>query len=217
MPLEPPHPRFWWWPEVGGGVSVDMLSVWRKGCPGEEERGGDMLYLAMVPSLKMMTRSVQTPLSWDIRGWPEAGLSMLSEKWQKNTVIYQSLELTICFPPFSMMSLFLLLWLQSMEDFTLIREPCNSDKHQNLRMTSLKKRRRNLQRLERYLFLNFRSTFFFFFTWLYKKISRWLARMSAGLRWLRSLTERHEPCWSWQVTSRAVNLEVSTPVSQQAQ
>lgn len=86
---------------------------------------------------------------------------------------YQNLELTVCFPPFSMMSLFQLLWLQSMEDFTLTREPCSLDKHPNLRMTSLKKRRRNLQRLEWYLLLDFRSAFL---VWLYK-ISSWLAKM----------------------------------------
>lgn len=46
------------------------------------------------------------------------------------------------FSPSVMMSLFLLLWLRSMEDFTLTREPCSLDKRQSLRMTSLRKRRK---------------------------------------------------------------------------
>lgn len=91
--------------------------------------------------------------------WPKGYLSMPVWDREKESLLlcpYPPAPSDCCvrtllnwpfFLPFSMMSLFQLPWLPSMEDFTLIQEPCSFDKRQNLRMTSLKKRRKNLQRL----------------------------------------------------------------------
>lgn len=200
------------WPRVQGmGQSGPSFSM-RSELHWWERKWHPWLGACWFPHWKGWPDLSKTPSGSDIHDSPKSWACSL--KHDGETYSYRLCQTTlhlwtivlalgadVCFPSFSMMSLFLLLWLQSTEDFTLTREPCSLDKRQNLRMTSLKKRKKNLQRLECY-FWNFEMLFNESY-----EITRWFARICVALVWLRRLVEGHELCQGWQFASHSCAME----------